>query len=107
MTSLPFRRSDRPKSRQTDLGTRRKPVAADPENPYGLPFWRAYLANIAVMVAIALLYRYADFVTLLGGTELHLGWIVGVGTIGSLLVRLFLGSAIDRYGPRLIWLSSL
>ena len=72
-----------------------------------MPFWRAYLANIAVMVAMALLYRYADFVTLLGGTELHLGWIVGVGTVGSLLMRLLLGSAIDRYGPRLVWLSSL
>ena len=72
-----------------------------------MPFWRAYLANIAVMMAIALLYRYADFVTLLGGAELHLGWIVGVGTVGSLLMRLLLGPAIDRYGPRLVWVSSL
>jgi len=72
-----------------------------------MPFWRAYLANTAVMMAIALLYRYADFVTQLGGTEWHLGWIVGVGTVGSLLVRLFLGTAIDRYGPRRVWLGSL
>ncbi|MFH1923846.1 MAG: MFS transporter [Planctomycetota bacterium] len=72
-----------------------------------MPFWRAYLANTAVMVAIALLFRYADFVTLLGGTELHLGWIVGVGAVGSLLMRVFLGTAIDRYGPRMVWLVSL
>ncbi|HUT93340.1 MAG TPA: MFS transporter [Thermoguttaceae bacterium] len=65
------------------------------------------MANTAVMVAIALLYRYADFVTLLGGTELHLGWIVGVGMVGSLLMRLLLGTAIDRWGARLVWLSSL
>jgi len=76
-------------------------------SPYGLPFWRAYLANTAVMVAITLLYRYADFVTLLGGTELHLGWIVGVGMVGSLLVRLLLGAAIDRWGAGLVWLGSL
>jgi MFS family permease len=59
------------------------------------------------MVAIALLFRYADFVTVLGGSEWHLGWIVGVGMVGSLLVRLFLGTGIDRYGPRLVWLWSL
>ena len=67
----------------------------------------AYTANLLVMVAIALLFRYADFVTLLGGTELHLGWIVGVGMVGSLLMRLLLGTGIDRYGPRRVWLCSL
>jgi MFS family permease len=67
----------------------------------------AYVANLLVMVAIALLYRYADFVTLLGGTEFHLGWIVGVGMVGSLLMRLLLGTGIDRYGPRRVWLCSL
>lgn len=60
-----------------------------------------------VMVAIAVLYRYADFVTYLGGSELHLGWIVGLGMVGSLLMRIFLGSAIDRYGCRLMWLGGL
>jgi MFS family permease len=58
------------------------------------------------MAAVALLFRYADFVTLLGGTEFHLGWIVGVGMVGSLLTRLVLGSCIDRYGARLLWLLS-
>jgi len=78
-----------------------------PPSPYGGPFWKAYVANSLVMVAIALLYRYADFVTLLGGSELHLGWIVGTGMVGSLLMRLLLGRAIDHHGARLIWLVSL
>lgn len=65
------------------------------------------MANTLVMVIVALLYRYADFVMLLGGTELHLGWIVGIGMVGSLAVRLFLGTGIDRYGPRVIWPGSL
>ncbi len=56
---------------------------------------------------MSLLYRYADFVTLLGGTEFHLGWIVGVGMVGSLAMRLVLGSWIDRYGARPLWLGSL
>jgi len=74
---------------------------------YGVTFWRAYLANLLVMAAVALLFRYADFVTLLGGSEWHLGWIVGTGVMGSLAVRLVLGAGIDRYGPRRIWLASL
>ena len=78
-----------------------------PDNPYGLPFWWASLAHAAVIAGVALLFRYADFVTFLGGTELHLGWIVGLGMVGSLLVRLLLGGAIDRYGPRLVWIGSL
>ncbi len=71
---------------------------------YGRSFWLAYVSNSLLTVAIALLYRYADFVTLLGGTEFHLGWIVGVGMIGSLLMRLALGNYIDRYGTKYIWL---
>jgi MFS family permease len=74
--------------------------------PYGTSFWFAYLSNITVSTGVALLYRYADFVTVLGGTELHLGWIVGLGMTGSLLMRLVVGSAIDRQGPRWMWLFS-
>jgi MFS family permease len=74
--------------------------------PYGSSFWYAYLANITVMTGIAVLYRYADFVSVLGGSEFHLGWIVGIGMSGSLLTRLAVGSAIDRQGPRRIWLFS-
>jgi len=83
-------------------------IATDRDcSPYGLPFWMAYVGNSLVMTAIALLFRYADFITLLGGTEYHLGWIVGIGMVGSLLMRLLLGSGIDRYGPRWVWIGSL
>ncbi len=74
---------------------------------YGPRFWHAYAANTLVTVACAILFRYADFVTVLGGTELHLGWIVGVGMVGSVLARFSLGTAIDQHGPKLIWLGSL
>jgi MFS family permease len=77
------------------------------ENAYDRSFWKAFLANSLVTVAVAVLYRYADFVSLLGGTELHLGWIVGIGMVGSLTMRLFVGTRIDHYGPRLVWLSAL
>lgn len=59
------------------------------------------------MMAIALLYRYADFVKFLGGGELLLGWIVGLGMVGSLAMRLVQGVGIDVYGVRRIWLISI
>lgn len=74
---------------------------------YDLDFWLAYVGNLLIMVAVAVLYRYADFVTVLGGSEWHLGWIVGVGMVGSFSMRLVVGVGIDRRGPRLVWLTSL
>ncbi len=74
---------------------------------YDRSFWLAYLGIALMMTGYGLLYRYADFITFLGGSEFHIGWIVGTGMIGSLAMRLFLGVGIDRYGPRLIWTSSL
>lgn len=73
---------------------------------YGRTFWLAYASSLLLMVGVSLLYRYADFVTLLGGTEFHLGWIVGVGMVGSLVTRVAIGSYIDRHGARLVWLGS-
>ena len=83
------------------------PVASRRRSAYGRPFWLAYAANLLVMVAISLLFRYADFVALLGGDELQLGWIVGIGMVGSLAVRAVLGTAIDRYGAQVVWVGSL
>ena len=77
------------------------------DHPYDATFWKVCVANFLATVAIATLYRYADFVTLLRGTELHLGWIVGIGMIGSLSMRLFVGTWIDRYGTRRVWLGAL
>ncbi|MFZ5829632.1 MAG: MFS transporter [Planctomycetota bacterium] len=74
---------------------------------YGTHFWLAYVSNLLVMIGVALFYRYADFVHVLGGTEWELGWIVGVGMVGSLAARLSIGSGIDRHGSRLIWLGAL
>ncbi len=74
---------------------------------YNRSFWSAFTANTLVAITLGLTYRYADFVAYLGGTELHLGWIVGVGMVGSVATRLWLGAGIDRHGPRIMWLGSL
>jgi len=73
---------------------------------YDRPFWLAYMSTLLMSAAASLLYRYADFVTVLGGTEFHLGWIVGVGMVGSFAMRMVLGSWIDRYGAGLLWFGS-
>ncbi len=85
------------------------PLRSQQREFLGLPgrFWLAYLAHLLMMTAAGMMYRYADLVTYLGGSELELGWIVGVGMIGSLTMRLTQGTVIDRAGPRDIWLFSL
>ncbi len=75
--------------------------------PYGLRFWLAYVANFLVCVATNTLVRYADFVREIGGSSWELGWIVGLGTLGSLGVRFFLGRAADRHGAEKVWIASL
>ncbi len=78
-----------------------------PLNFYGPAFGFAFLANMLTLTAAALMYRFADFVTFLGGSELELGHIVGFGMVGSMLMRLAQGVGIDRHGPRGVWLLSL
>ncbi len=73
---------------------------------YGRAFWLTYLSLTTIMIAVSLMYRYADFITFLGGGEWELGAVVGVGMIGSLLMRLVQGAGIDRFGPRHVWLAS-
>lgn len=73
---------------------------------FGRAFWYAYVANSAFTVAMSLMYRYADFVLYLGGTEWNVGLIVGIGMVGSLVMRFFQGFGIDHFGPRRIWLWS-
>lgn len=70
-------------------------------------FWLTYLANSSLMVAVGLLFRYSDFVFVSGGDEFELSWIIGIGTVGALSMRIFQGVGIDRFGPRRVWLLSL
>jgi hypothetical protein len=36
---------------------------------YGWPFWLGYVSNVLLSAALAVLFRYADFIAVLGGTE--------------------------------------
>lgn len=96
-----------PKAARTKSAKGRKRAPRTQTAAYDRHFWFSYAANFFMVAAVSLLFRYSDFVEHLGGNEQHLGWIVGVGMIGSLSMRVFQGTGIDRYGPRLVWTLSL
>lgn len=77
-----------------------------PPAAFGKPFWFSYVGNTLMMTAVSLLFVYADFIRLLGGTEQQLGRIVGTGMVGSILMRFAQGVGIDRIGARQVWLWS-
>jgi MFS family permease len=83
-------------------------VPADPSARalYNRAFWLAYTANLLLVTANALTFRFAEFVQYLRGTESLTGQIVQAGLIGSLAVRLVLGQAIDGLGVRRMWIAS-
>lgn len=76
--------------------------AVEPHGYDGL-FWLAYLANGLTTMANAMMVRYSDFVEVVGGEERQLGFIVGCGMMGSILMRLGQGVAIDHYGASRVW----
>lgn len=73
---------------------------------YNRAFWLCYVANLLMVTANALTFRFADLVRFLGGTETTTGEIVQVGMLGALLSRLFLGRGLDHYGTRIVWFIS-
>ncbi|MFN8858517.1 MAG: MFS transporter [Planctomycetaceae bacterium] len=88
------------------------PPAAEVSSPleeasiYTREFWLAYAANLALVSANSLTFRFADYVAFFGGSKTLTGWIVQSGLVAAILFRLVLGRAIDRYGPRKVWLTS-
>lgn len=82
----------------------RIPVAtSDASEVYNRVFWLAWAANLSLVTANALTFRFAELVSHIGGTEDDAGSIVSVGVIGALCVRMVLGQGIDTYGVRRLW----
>lgn len=81
-----------------------RPAVVSDRSIYNRVFWLAYVANVSLVMANALTFRFAEFVSWLGGSEETAGLIVSVGIVGALSVRLVLGQAIDNYGTRRLWI---
>ena len=79
-------------------------IPSDEEEPiYNRLFWFCYLANVLLVTANAITFRFADLITYLGGNEELVGDIVSCGVFVALIGRFFLGQGIDRYGVRKLW----
>lgn len=87
-------------------GRQRTVAATRNDRPFGGSFWCAYVANTSLMLGVSLLFRYSDFVEHLGGSEYELGWIVGIGMVGAVVMRLVIGLCVDRYGAANTWIVS-
>ena len=61
---------------------------------YNLSLLHAFVANVFQLISVSLLFRYADYVSSIGGDEWHLGWIVGISAIGAILFRIVQGAAL-------------
>lgn len=79
---------------------------SDVDAGFGRPFWFSYAANLSMMVSVSLLFVYAEFIKSIGGKEWNVGWIVGIGMVGGILMRFAQGVGIDRFGPRRVWICS-
>ena len=71
---------------------------------YNRVFWWAYVANLLLVSANAMTFRFAELINLLGGTQQVAGMIVSIGAVSALVGRLFLGQWMDRFGVRPLWL---
>ena len=95
-----------PTMNEPQHGTTRPNLESDGVRLYGATFWIAYLANLLIVTANTLTFRFADFVVSLGGTAADTGFILGMGTGVSVLVRIWIGRVVDQTGPRTTWIAS-
>lgn len=70
---------------------------------YNKTFWLAYVANVSLVTANALTFRFAELVNYLGGSEMIAGDIVSTGLIVAVVARLSFSHVIDHYGTRRMW----
>jgi len=89
-----------------NLSSPSRDVPPPPASIYNTSFWLAYVANVLVVSAHSLTFRFADYVKLLGGDEDLSGRIVSVAVIAAVLFRFVLGQKIDQEGTRRLWIFS-
>ena len=73
---------------------------------YNKTFWLCYIANASLVTANVMTFRFADFVHFLHGTDVITGIIIGVGLAAAIVARLPLGTCIDEWGTRRVWIAS-
>jgi MFS family permease len=67
---------------------------------YTPSFFLLFAVIFCFICGYSLQFHFGQYVEFLGGEEGVLGWVLGLGVIGSLCTRPIVGLLIDRFGPR-------
>lgn len=70
---------------------------------YDRNFVFAFLSQVGFVTANTLMAHYARWIGVLGGDVEAAGWIMGTGSLASLVLRPWIGQWIDRIGARNMW----
>jgi len=71
---------------------------------YTRSFFEVFAAAALFMTGVSLQFHFGQYVAFLGYEVGTLGRILSVSMIGTLLIRLFIGQWVDRFGCRPVWL---
>ena len=77
----------------------------DQQRLYSRYFFLAFVSQAGFIIATTLMAHYGRWITFLGGSVSDVGWIIGAGSLGGLLLRPWIGQCTDRYGTRNTWLA--
>lgn len=73
---------------------------------YTLPYLQVLVGGMLTMVGVSMAYHFGEYVAYRGYSKADLGWIMAIGSCGSLILRPFAGGWIDRVGCRFAFLGS-
>ena len=82
------------------------PLGTDSQRLYTPQFFLLFVAQLLYMSGQGMLFHFAQYVHRIGGTVDTVGWIVGIGMVGSLLIRPFAGRLVDRLGCKPLLLAA-
>src|SRR5262249_25211683 len=86
--------------------TRSAPAMTRAELPtlYTRAFWTACAVHLSGAMSLAMFVLMPLLIRALGGTDLTIGLVLGVGTAASVVTRPFVGMLLDRLGRRRVLL---
>ncbi len=67
---------------------------------YTLSFFQVLAGAMLTMIGVSMQFHFGEYVASIGYSVDVLGWITGFGFVGSLLLRPYAGTWIDRWGCR-------
>ena len=67
---------------------------------YTLQFFQVLTGAMLTMTGVAMQFHFGEYIAHLGFSVDVLGWITGIGVVGSLMLRPYAGTWIDRLGCR-------